>query len=524
VILAIACLGQFMVILDVAIVNVALPSMRRELEFSTTGLQWVVNAYTLAFAGFLLLGGRTADLFGRRRMFLVGLGVFTAASMVCGLAPNAASLIGARAVQGMGAAILSPVTLTIVTMTFVEPRERSRALGVWSAALASGGAVGVLLGGILTDLFSWRWIFLVNIPVGIAGIVIGRMVLRESRANLRSTSLDVAGALSITAALSSLVFGIVETTTHGWSSPLTLGPIVASVILGALFLLIEARLATAPIVPLGILRSRALTGANISMACVGGSMFAMWYFVSLYLQEVLGMTPLDAGLAFIPAALAIVAGSQFAGRVVPRTGPRSMLVGAGLVISVSLFWMSHLSADGSYFGDRRVRGHVECAPVRRGTRVGPGQQLTSDRRRDRPRRVGNGGRTPHRCTSRRRVERRDAGRRLRARDRHRVAHRPRHRRSRVHHPRRAPTHGSQVRGAGGRGRRRGVARRTLAPLSHLVPGTSQDTHRPASEADIDVHVRHVWRRLRASTWAASSRTVRHGAGHLTGHAPAGVGG
>jgi len=351
VILAIACLGQFMVILDVAIVNVALPSMRRELAFSTTGLQWVVNAYTLAFAGLLLLGGRTADLFGRRRMFLVGLGVFTGASMVCGLAPNAAALIGARAVQGMGAAILSPVTLTIVTMTFVEPRERSRALGVWSAALASGGAVGVLLGGILTDLLSWRWIFLVNIPVGIAGIVIGRMVLSESRANLRSTSLDVAGAVSITAALSALVFGIVETTGHGWTSPLTLGPIAASVVLGALFVVIEARLATAPIAPLTILRSRALTGANIAMACVGGSMFAMWYFVSLYLQEVLDMSPLMAGLAFIPAALAIVAGSQFAGRVVPRTGPRSMLVTAGLVISASLFWMSHLSADGSYFGD-----------------------------------------------------------------------------------------------------------------------------------------------------------------------------
>ena len=181
-ILAIACLGQFMVVLDVAIVNVALPAMRQELEFSATGLQWVVNAYTLAFAGLLLLGGRTADLFGRRRMFLVGLGVFTAASLVCGLALNPGALVAARAAQGLGAAILAPVTLSIVTTTFVQPHERSRALGLWSAALASGGAVGVLLGGILTDLLSWRWIFLVNIPVGIAGIIIGRMVVPEGRA------------------------------------------------------------------------------------------------------------------------------------------------------------------------------------------------------------------------------------------------------------------------------------------------------------------------------------------------------
>lgn len=370
VILAIACLGQFMVVLDVAIVNVALPSMRRELHFSVTGLQWVVNAYTLTFAGLLLLGGRTADLFGRRRMFLIGLGLFTGASMVCGLAPNAAAVIGARAVQGLGAAILSPVTLTIVTTTFVEARERSRALGVWSAALASGGAVGVLLGGILTDLLSWRWIFLVNIPVGIAGIIIGRLVLRESRAELRNHSLDVAGGLAITASLSALVFGIVETTSHGWTAAITLGPIIAAVVLGALFVVIEARLAAAPIAPLGIMRSRALVGANISMACVGGSMFAMWYFVSLYLQEVLGMSPLKAGLAFIPAALAIVVGSQFAGRVVPRTGPRPILVTAGLVIAASLFWMSHLSADGSYFAD--IFGPITVVSLGLGCSFPPG--------------------------------------------------------------------------------------------------------------------------------------------------------
>ncbi len=369
-ILAIACLGQFMVILDVAVVNVALPSMQADLGFSPTGLQWVVNAYTLTFAGLLLLGGRTADLFGRRRMFLVGLGLFTGASLVCGLAQNDWSLIAARSVQGLGAAILSPVTLTIVTTTFTEPRERSRALGVWSAALASGGAVGVLLGGILTDLLSWRWIFLVNIPVGIAGIVIGRVVLRESRAETRTRSLDVAGAITVTASLTALVFGIVETNTHGWTSPWTLIPIAASVVLFIAFIVIETRLASSPIVPLRLLRSRALAGADIAMACVGGSMFAMWYFVSLYLQEVLGMSPLQAGLGFVPAALGVVVGAQIAGRIVPRTGPRPILAIAGLIISASLFWMSHLSATGSYWSD--ILGPITLVSIGLGLSFPPG--------------------------------------------------------------------------------------------------------------------------------------------------------
>ena len=369
-ILAIACLGQFMVILDVAIVNVALPSMQADLGFSPTGLQWVVNAYTLTYAGLLLLGGRTADLFGRRRMFLIGLGVFTAASLVCGLAQNDWSLIAARSVQGMGAAILSPVTLTIVTTTFTEARERSRALGVWSAALASGGAVGVLLGGILTDLLSWRWIFLVNIPVGIAGIAIGRAVLAESRAETRTRSLDVAGAITITASLTALVFGIVETNTHGWGSAWTLVPIAVAVVLFVAFVVIETRIASAPIVPLRLLRSRALAGADISMACVGGSMFGMWYFVSLYLQNVLGMSPLEAGLAFVPAALGVVIGAQIAGRIVPRTGPRPILAIAGLVISASLFWMSHLSAAGSYWTD--IFGPISLVSIGLGLSFPPG--------------------------------------------------------------------------------------------------------------------------------------------------------
>jgi len=325
-ILLLACLGNFMVVLDVAVVNVALPAMRADLGFSATGLQWVVNAYTLTYAGFLLLGGRTADLFGRRRMFLIALLLFTAASLVCGLAPTAGTLIAARAVQGLGAAILAPVTLTIVTMTFTQPRERAYALGWWGASLASGGAVGVLIGGILTDLLSWRWIFLINLPVGILGIVAARTLLTESRADTRNRSLDLGGAVTVTLGLTALVYGVVESNANGWTSPWTLVPIASSVVLLAAFAFIELKVATAPIAPLRIFRSRALTAANIAMFCVGGSMFAMWYFVSLYLQEVLGQSPLIAGLSFIPAALAIIMASQAAGRLVARTGPRPLLV------------------------------------------------------------------------------------------------------------------------------------------------------------------------------------------------------
>lgn len=369
-ILLLACLGNFMVVLDVAVVNVALPAMRADLGFSATGLQWVVNAYTLTYAGFLLLGGRTADLFGRRRMFLIALLLFTAASLVCGLAPTAGTLIAARAVQGLGAAILAPVTLTIVTMTFTQPRERAYALGWWGASLASGGAVGVLVGGILTDLLSWRWIFLINLPVGVLGLIAARALLTESRADTRNRSLDLGGAVTVTLGLTALVYGVVESNVNGWTSPWTLAPLSASVVLLAAFAFIELKVATAPIAPLRIFRSRALTAANVAMFCVGGSMFAMWYFVSLYLQEVLGQSPLIAGLSFIPAALAIIVASQVAGRLVARTGPRPLLVVAGVMISVALFWMSRLSADGSYLHD--ILGPILLVSVGLGLSFPPG--------------------------------------------------------------------------------------------------------------------------------------------------------
>jgi len=351
VILALACLGQFMVVLDVAIVTVALPAMRRDLHFSATGLQWVVNAYTLTFAGFLLLGGRAADLYGRRRIFIAGLTLFTTASLGCGLAPSAGALVAARAVQGLGAAVLSPATLTILTTTFTEPRARARALGIWSAALASGGATGALFGGILTDYLSWRWIFLVNVPVGVVGLVAARAALVESRATLASRSLDVAGALTITGSLTALVYGVVRTDTEAWGSAATLSALAVAAVLAGAFVLIEARLARAPLVPLGLLRSRALAGANLAMFCVGGSMFAMWYFVSLYLQGVLGESPLEAGLDFLPASIAVIIGAQLSARLVSRLGPRPPLVAATLLCAGGLVWMSQLSATGTYARD-----------------------------------------------------------------------------------------------------------------------------------------------------------------------------
>jgi EmrB/QacA subfamily drug resistance transporter len=369
-ILAIACLGQFMVILDVAIVTVALPAMRADLGFSATGLQWVVNAYTLTFAGFLLLGGRAADLFGRRRIFLAGLGLFTLASLACGLAPGPGALVAARAVQGLGAAVLAPATLTILTTTFTEPRERARALGIWSAALASGGATGALLGGVLTDTLSWRWIFLVNVPVGLAGIIAARAVLPESRGAVASRSLDVGGALTVTAGLTALVYGLVRTDVVGWTSPETVTALLAAAVLLAAFLVIETRVAAAPLVPLGLLRGRALAGANLAMLCVGGSMFAMWYFVSLYLQGVLGESPLRAGLAFLPASLAVIAGAQAGARLVPRLGPRRVLLVSPLLIAAGLAWMSRVSADGAYVTD--ILGPIVVAALGLGLSFPPG--------------------------------------------------------------------------------------------------------------------------------------------------------
>jgi EmrB/QacA subfamily drug resistance transporter len=349
--LAVVCIGQFMVVLDLSIVNVALPAMQRDLHFSTSQLQWVVNAYALTFGGFLLLGGRAADLFGRRKIFILGLAMFSGASLVCALAPNEGLLIAARALQGLGAAVLSPATLTILTATFREPRERARALGIWSAMAAVGGASGALFGGVLTDLLSWRWIFYINVPIGLLTIVAARAALVDTRAEGDRPTLDIVGALTVTGGMVAFVYAIVGTDTHSWGSKATLVPIALAVVLFATFVVMETRVARTPLVPFRLFRSRGVTGANLTMMFVGGSIFSMWLFLSLYMQEVLHFSPLITGVGFLPQTAAIAIGAQVSARLVPRFGPRPPLVGGVLLAVVGLAWLSRVSPTGTYVGD-----------------------------------------------------------------------------------------------------------------------------------------------------------------------------
>jgi EmrB/QacA subfamily drug resistance transporter len=351
IVLGIVCIGQFMVVLDASIVNVALPSIQRDLHFSTTNLQWIVNAYTLTFAGFLLLGGRAADLFGRRRIFMVGLAVFTVSSLLGGLAQSEAWLIGARALQGLGAAILAPATLTILTSTFAEGPARAKALGVWSAVSAAGASAGALFGGILTDFLSWRWILFVNVPVGAVALVAARRDLPESRAEMVHRHLDLAGAVTVTAGLVALVFALVRTETYSWGSAQVLVPLVAAVALIAVFLFLQARVSKAPLVPLKIFRSRSVSGGNVVMLMMFGALFGSWYFETLYMQHVLGYSPLQAGLAFLPQTLLIAAGAQVTARLVPRVGPRPLIVLGALVAGGGLAWLSQISTGSTFVAD-----------------------------------------------------------------------------------------------------------------------------------------------------------------------------
>jgi EmrB/QacA subfamily drug resistance transporter len=341
-----------MVVLDISIVNVALPSIQTDLGFSVSGLQWVVNAYTLTFAGFLLLGGRAADLFGRRRMFVAGLGMFTAASFLGGLAQTQGQLIGARVLQGLGGAILAPATLTIITTTFREGSERARALGIWSAVAAAGASAGALLGGILTDVLSWRWILFVNVPIGLASIVAARAFLPESRAEgLDRRHLDIAGAVTVTIGLVSLVYSIVQTESYGWTSARVLVPLaVALVFLGA-FAVIEGRVAISPLVPFRIFRSRSLTSGNVFIGLFFAGMFGAWYFETLYMQSVLGFTPLQAGLAFLPQTLLIAILSQVSSRLIAGFGTRRLMVAGSTIAAAGLLWLSRITPESSFLAD-----------------------------------------------------------------------------------------------------------------------------------------------------------------------------
>ncbi|WP_204357678.1 MULTISPECIES: MFS transporter [unclassified Streptomyces] len=367
-ILVIACAAQFMVVLDISIVNVALPDIKDSLGLSPAGQQWIVNAYTLAFAGLLLLGGRAADLVGARRVFLAGLGVFTAASLACGLAANAGTLIAARAVQGVGGAILAPATLTLIMTTFTDPRARTRALGAWSSVNAVGGAVGALLGGALTEYAGWRWVFFIGVPVGVVFCVAGYLHLPAARSGdgARGTDgpqcadgprgtdgprrLDLPGALSVTVGLTALVYAIISTESVSPASPHVWAALAVGVVLMAAFVLIQSKAAD-PLVPLRVLRRRTLAIANGVMIGLGAAMFAMWFLLSLYMQQVLGFSALKTGLWFLPSCLAVVIGTRTATHLVHRTGPRSLLVGGLAISTLGFLWLSRIHLHGVFTTD-----------------------------------------------------------------------------------------------------------------------------------------------------------------------------
>jgi EmrB/QacA subfamily drug resistance transporter len=326
------CLAQFMVILDISIVNVALPKIHESLGFSDTGLQWVVNAYTLTFAGFLMLAGRATDLLPRRQVFLVGVGLFAAASLGCALADGQGVLIGARAIQGFGAAVISAASLAIVTGSFKEGTERNRALGLWAAMGGVGGSAGVLLGGALTQGFDWPAIFIINVPVGLAVLLAGRRVIPFEDAVGRERKLDLPGAVLISGGLTAIVYGIVRTDSLGWGASGVLIPLALGIVLLGLFALVEGKLAADPLIPLDVFKMPALRAANLIVALLFGAMFGMWYFVSLYLQEVKGQDALVAGISFLPMTLLVFAGSATAPKLVARFGVRTTL-GIGLSLA-----------------------------------------------------------------------------------------------------------------------------------------------------------------------------------------------
>jgi EmrB/QacA subfamily drug resistance transporter len=350
VVLVVVCLAQFMVILDATIVNVALPHIQTSLGFTEASLQWVINAYTLVFAGFLLLGGRAGDLLGRKRLFLVGLVIFTAASFLNGIASTSGMLIGFRALQGLGAALISPAALSIISTTFAEGKERARALGVWAAIAVGGASVGLVLGGALTQAFSWRWIFFVNVPVGIAAFIAALRLVPESKDEHAHQRYDIAGAVTVTGGLMALVYGLVRSATHGWSSTQTIVSFLVAAALLAAFVLIERRSAE-PLVRLSIFRVRSLTTANLSMFLAFSGMFAMFFFNTLYIQKVLGFGPLKAGVSFLPFTAGVMVSAGLAANFAPRIGVRPVAV-AGMVLTIiGLLLFSRMPVDGSYASD-----------------------------------------------------------------------------------------------------------------------------------------------------------------------------
>jgi EmrB/QacA subfamily drug resistance transporter len=346
--LAVIVAAQFMVVLDIAIVNVALPSIKTDLHFAEQNLQWVISAYAILFGGALLLGGRLGDIFGRRRLFMIGLGLFTGASLLGGFSWSEGSLIAFRALQGLGGALLAPATLSILMTTFAEGAERNRALGIWGAASGSGAAAGVILGGFLTSYLSWPWVFFINVPVGLAVIAAAPFVLAESRGQNDHRHFDVAGAASVTAGVMMLVYAMTRATQDGWGSPATVSLLVGSAVLIAAFLAIELR-SPAPLLPLRIFRLRSVAAANATAVMIGGIAFSQFFLQTLYMQDVLGYSAIRTGVGFATMAFTIIVVSNVAQRLVTRVGARPVLTAGLLLDSASLALFTQLPVDGHYF-------------------------------------------------------------------------------------------------------------------------------------------------------------------------------
>ena len=348
--LILLCAAQFVVVLDASIVNVALPSIGKGLHFSEQNLPWVVNAYVIAFGGFLLLGGRAADLLGRRRVFMVGLVVVAIASLAAGFATTQGQLIAARAAQGLGAAIISPAALSIVTTLFRDGAERNKALGAWGAVAGSAGAAGVLLGGVLTQGLGWEWVLWVNVPVSLIALALTPGLIPESRSESAIRHFDAAGAVAITAGLSLLAYALLDASSSGWGSTKIVSLLALAVVLIAAFVWIELR-SRAPLVRFRIFRLRTLTGANVVGVLLGASLFSMFFFISLYMQQVLGYSAIHAGLSYLPLALTIIVAAGLGGQLVTRFGFKWILAAGMAFVSVGLLWFSQVSVGGGFLTD-----------------------------------------------------------------------------------------------------------------------------------------------------------------------------
>jgi EmrB/QacA subfamily drug resistance transporter len=347
-VLAVVAIAQFMVVLDATVVNVALPAIKGDVGFSEQSLSWVLNAYTLIFGGFLLLGGRLADRLGRRRLFIAGIALFSGASLICGVSQNEAMLLIARGLQGLGGALVSPAALSIILTTFAEGSERNRALAVWGAIAGAGGAIGLLLGGVIVQILSWRWVFFINVPIGAAVLALAPRIVPESRSeSAASKGYDAQGAVAITLGTIALVFTLIKAGSWGWTSGRTWAGFAIALVLIAGFVMIERRQED-PLIPLRIFSNRSLAASDVTMLVVAAALFGVFYFCTLYLQQVLGFSALKTGIAYLPLTLTLVAASGLASRLVDRFRPKPVLV-AGLLVSTGGFWLlTRIVGHGDY--------------------------------------------------------------------------------------------------------------------------------------------------------------------------------